>query len=118
MNRLAKITAVVGTGVAIAVLPLVPAFADQGAAIIGSQAFYVTSSNSLSAQDTQADGKSAIAELRAYSGATVYSVINSSGAGTIKYKTVSMPTNYQIRACVQDISGGGSKSCTSWINGS
>jgi len=113
-----EIAATIGAVAALAVIPTTAAFADQGAAIVGAQAYYTTGNDQLSAQDTQSDGKSAIAEIRSGSGGSVYSVTASGGSGTVEYRTVSMPASYQIRACVQDIGGGGAKTCGSWINGS
>lgn len=112
-----KVIAAAAIAAALVVGPVLPAFADQGAAIIGSQAYYVTSSNRLTAQDTQSDGKSAIAEIRASSGSTIYSVTESDGVGQIAVRIISMPANYQIRACVKDYSAGTAKSCGPWVNG-
>lgn len=94
-----------------------PAWADQGQAVVGSQAYYQNAQRQLSATDTQADGKSAIAELRV-NGGTVYSVTNSKGNNTTSYYTVPVNiasgTRLEIRACTQDLSAGGSKSCGTW----
>lgn len=92
--------------------------ADQGNAIVGAQAYYITSSDRLSVSDTQSDGKSAIAEIRASAGSTVYAVTESRGVNNQSVRTVSMPASYQIRACVQDLGGGGAKTCSGWANGS
>lgn len=118
MKKFALPVAALTATVALVVVPSLPAAADQGAAIIGSQAYYTTSDDQLSAWDSHSDGKSAIAEIRASSGSTIYSVVNSNGWNTTKYRTVSMPATYQIRACVQDLSAGGAKSCGNWVNGS
>jgi hypothetical protein len=112
------VVAIALTSVVLAIAPTTTAFADQGAAIVGSQAYYTTGNDQLSAWDTQADGASAIAEIRASAGSTVYSVTESRGAGNIAYRTVSMPANYQIRACIQDFSAGTPKTCGPWVNGS
>ncbi|PZQ88943.1 MAG: hypothetical protein DI534_09150 [Leifsonia xyli] len=118
MKKFTKVAAAAGAALLIAVLPSMPAFADQGAAIIGSQAYYTTGNDQLSAWDTQADGASAIAEIRASAGSTIYGVTESRGQGYVAYRTVSMPANYQIRACIQDFSAGTPKSCGPWVNGS
>lgn len=73
----------------------------------------------LTVTDTQADGKSAIAELRKSSGATIYSVTESRGvnhSSTTKVFTIS--GSFPIRACVKNYSAGTAKSCGGWINGS
>lgn len=91
--------------------------ADQAATITGSKASWISGSEVLSSQDTKADGKSSIAELKKADGQIV-GVINSQGSGT--NNLVKIPnirgTKIQIRACVQDLSTGGSKTCGSWIS--
>ncbi|GMA90688.1 hypothetical protein GCM10025869_12170 [Homoserinibacter gongjuensis] len=81
MKTRGKIATAAAVALSLALLPALPAAADQGAAIVGSQAYYVTSTDQLSAQDTQADGASAIAEIRASAGSTIYSVTESRGNG-------------------------------------
>jgi hypothetical protein len=104
---------------ALVLLPAMTAQASQGAAIIGSQAYYNTGTKVLSVTDTQADGKSAIAELRKASGATVYSVTESRGVNNTTTKQVfTISGSFQIRACVKNYSAGTAKSCGAWINGS
>lgn len=118
MKILAKFMVTAGAILVLVVSPAITAAADQGNAIVGSQAYYITSSDRLSVSDTQADGKSAIAEIRASAGSTIYSVTESRGVNNQSVKTISMPKSYQIRACVQDLGGGGAKSCSGWANGS
>lgn len=92
-----------------------PAFADQGSAYVGSQAYYKTSGKVLSATDTDSDGKSAIAEIQ-FNGSIIKRVTNGGGKGTTKSASVDVPSgrSISIRACVQDQSGGGAKSCSAW----
>lgn len=120
MNKISMVAAV--AAVALVMLPSATATAsvaaDQGNAIIGAQAYYITSSDRLSVTDTQADGKSAIAEIRASAGSTTYAVTESRGKNELSVRKVVMPANYQIRACVQDLGGGGAKTCSGWANGS
>lgn len=118
MKTISKFAVAAVAILALVVLPSTAASADQGNAIVGSRAYYITSSDRLSVSDTQADGKSAIAEIRASAGSTIYSVTESRGVNNQSVKTVSMPKSYQIRACVQDLGGGGAKSCSGWANGS
>lgn len=118
MKMIRNVLVGVGAIAVLVVVPAVTAAADQGNAIVGSQAYYITSSDRLSVSDTQSDGKSAIAEIRASAGSTVYSVTESRGVNNQSVKTISMPASYQIRACVQDLGGGGAKSCSGWANGS
>jgi hypothetical protein len=95
------------------------ASASQGAAIIGSQAYYNTGTRVLSVTDTQSDGSSAIAEVRKSSGATVYSVTESRGVNKTSTKQVfTISGSFQIRACIKDYSAGTAKSCGAWVNGS
>lgn len=94
-----------------------PAFADQGAAVIGSQAYYKSSGRVLSATDTQSDGKSAIAQIR-FNGSIVKTVTNGGGKNTTKSATVDVPAGrtIYIRAGVIDQSGGGSASYGKWVS--
>jgi hypothetical protein len=94
-----------------------PALADGGAAVVGAQAFWVSSSKTLSATDTQNDGKSAIAQLRVGTKGSVSEVVESGGNGTTKSILVSVNsgTSIYLRACTQDLSAGGTRSCGSWV---
>lgn len=117
MKKLVKVTAAAGAALVLGLLPSAPAFADQGSAITGAQAYYTSGNDQLSAQDTAADSKSAIAEIRSSPTGAVTSLVNSGGNGTITYKTVNIG-NFQIRACVQNLSSGGAKTCSAWKDGS
>jgi len=117
MTRFVKIAVTIGAVIALAVLPAAAASADQNISIAGATATYNTGTHALFAYDTLSDGKSAIAEIRAGSGATVYRVTSSNGVGSAAGIIVSMPARYELRACVQDIGGGGAKTCTGWVGG-
>ncbi len=118
MNKVVTVSAAFAAALALAVLPSSPAFADQNASTAGSFTHYQTSAMMLSSADTSSDGKSSIAQIRASSTSPVLELVNSSGNGTTAYKQfTAIPSNYQIRACVQDIGGGGARTCSSWVSG-
>ena len=118
MNKLGKVAAAFAAALALAVIPSAPAFADQTATTTGAVAHFQQGPDMLSAGDTSADGKSATAQIRANSTAPVLSLTNSGGSGTTAYQQfTSIPANYQIRACVQDIGGGGARTCSAWKAG-
>ena len=110
-----KVVTALAAALALIVLPSASASAFTDTAITGSEAYYIGST--LYAHDTKADGKSSIAEIRSTSMGANYSLTNSGGNGTTLSATVLMSTNYQLRACVQDIGGGGTKTCGPWVNG-
>lgn len=113
-NSVKAATALV-VSLALIVLPAASASAFTDVAIPGSEAYYMSST--LYAKDTKADGKSAIAEIRSSPTSATWVLTNSGGNGTTISASVLVATNYQIRACVQDIGGGGAKTCGAWTNG-
>ena len=117
MKMKTRTTAILLAVGVIVVISAGPAFADQGAAVIGSQAYYTSNNKQLSAQDTQNDGKSAIAQFRRGTSGAITEIVNSDGNGSVKYATVSVTsgTSAYIRACTQDLGGGGARSCGSWV---
>lgn len=94
-----------------------PAFADGGAAIVGSQTYWVSSTKTLSSTDSQADGMSSIAQLRRGTSGAISEVVNSSGKNQTRSVKVSVTAGSTIylRACVQNLSTGGARSCGDWV---
>ncbi|MBD8704919.1 hypothetical protein [Frigoribacterium sp. CFBP 13712] len=106
----AIVTGLFGAGAA-------PAFADQGASVVGSQAYYKSSGFQLSAEDTQADSKSALAQVKNSAGTILGSVTNGAGKGQVRYATVANVSKGQtiyIRAGVKDQSASGAASWGAW----
>lgn len=114
MKAKIKLAATMGAVVALVGIAGGPAFAaDQGQAVTGSQAYWTSSSKTLSATDTDSDGKSAVARLRSSSG-TIYTVTNGGGKNTtksLKLSNITSGSSVAIQACTIDQSGGGSLSC-------
>ena len=115
MKNSLKVAIALAASLALVVVPSASASAFTDTAITGSEVWFIR--GTLYAKDTKADGKSAIAEIRSSPASAIKVVTNSGGNGTIASATVLVATNYQLRACVQDIGGGGTKTCGSWVNG-
>jgi len=116
VSKIVKVAAAIATALALIALPTAPAFASTiTASTPGSNASYNTTNLYLTAADTLCDGKSAIAEIKHLGDTYPSWVKTSTGCGTSSRGFVSTVTApYQIRACVQDIGGGGPKTCGSW----
>lgn len=114
MKAKIKLAATMGAVVALVGIAGGPAFAaDQGQAVVGSQAYWKSSTKVLTATDTAADGKSAVARLRTSSG-KVYEVVNGGGKDTTKPLTISgiaSGSTVAIQACTIDQSASGNYSC-------
>jgi hypothetical protein len=108
MKNRFKVATVLAVAVALVGVTAGPALADQGEAVIGSQAYYqAAAAKQLSVQDTQSDGKSAVGEIKNAAG-TVFELTESAGSGHIAYRSVSVVkgSTIQIRAGVQNLSTG------------
>jgi hypothetical protein len=117
MKSKARVVSILAVATILVGLSASPAFADGGAAVTGAQAYWVSSTKTLSATDTQSDGKSAIAQLRRGTTGSISEVVNSNGNGTTKNLVVSVSSGADIylRACTQDVGGGGSRTCGAWV---
>lgn len=119
-SRLVLSSAAAVGAVAISMLASAPlASASAGASVTGSYAYYNSSTNVLSSQDTRVDGISSVAQLRYVSNGTTYiaTLTNSNGSGTqTQAQGSGLSGTVYVRACLNNRSAGtGIYGCSGWV---